>query len=211
MEINLLLRGLILGLAIAAPVGPIGVLCIWQTLAFGWLRGFVCGLGAATADGIYGCIAGFGLTFVADFLLEQQIWLRFIGGIFLCYLGVKTFINIRSERNTRQIKDLKLSRVYISTLFLTLSNPATILTFVAIFSGIGSLSTNNNYFSATILVMGIFLGSGIWWLVLCIGVTLLGNKLALRNWKWIDRISGAIILGFGAIAVVSILQLKANS
>ena len=204
MEIDLLVRGLVFGLAIAAPVGPIGVLCIRQTLAFGWLRGFVCGLGAATADGIYACIAGLGLTFISDFLFAQQPWLQLIGGIFLCYLGIKTFISDRLRSNTARLKNLKLAGVYISTLFLTLSNPATILAFAAIFSGISSISTEHNYFSAMILVVGVFLGSALWWLTLCTCMSSLGNKLALSNLQWINRISGMAIAVFGLIAVVSI-------
>lgn len=204
MEIDLLLRGLVFGLAIAAPVGPIGVLCIRQTLAFGWLRGFVCGLGAATADGIYGCIAGLGLTFISDFLFAQQTWLRLIGGIFLCYLGIRTFISDRLRNNTARLKNSKLAGVYLATLFLTISNPATILAFAAIFSGISSISTEHNYFPAMLLVVGVFLGSALWWLTLCTRVTFLGSKLRLTNLRWINRISGMAIALFGLIAVVSI-------
>ena len=203
MEINLLLRGLVLGLAIAAPVGPIGILCIRQTLVFGWLRGFICGLGAATADAMYGCIAGFGLTFITDLMIEQQIWLRLMGGVFLCYLGVKNFI-APIQLDTIQIKDIKLFGVYISTLLLTLSNPATILTFAAIFSGIGLTSIQRNYCSAIILVTGVFLGSGLWWLFLSSTMMLLKAKLTLTNFKFINQISGLVITAFGLIALASI-------
>lgn len=204
MEIGLFLHGLILGLAIAAPVGPIGLLCIRQTLTFGWPRGFICGLGAATADAIYGCIAGFGLTFIAEFLLEQQIWLRLIGGAFLCYLGVKTFIKVQSKPDTIQLKDIKPAGVYTSTLLLTLTNPATILTFAAIFSGIGLTSIKGNYFSAMMLVIGVFFGSGVWWLFLSSTMTLVRTKLTLAHVKYINRISGVVITAFGLIALVSI-------
>ncbi len=203
MEISLFLRGIVLGLAIAAPVGPIGVLCIRQTLTFGWLKGFVCGLGAATADAIYGCIAGFGLTFIAELLLEQQIWLRLIGGAFLCYLGVKTFIKVQLP-DTIQLKEIKLAGVYTSTLLLTLTNPATILTFAAIFSGIGLTSIKGNYFSAMMLVTGVFLGSGLWWLFLSSNMTLVRTKLTLAHVKYNNRISGVVITAFGLIALVSI-------
>ncbi|VEP13050.1 Lysine exporter protein (LYSE/YGGA) [Hyella patelloides LEGE 07179] len=203
MEINLLLRGWIFGLAIAAPVGPIGVLCIRQTLAYGWFRGFICGLGAATADAIYGCIAGFGLTFITDFLLEQKIWLRLIGGIFLCYLGVKTFLT-RIKTDDAQVKNANMVGLYTSTLLLTLTNPATILTFAAIFSGMGSIATQGNYVSSVILVTGIFFGSGFWWLLLSMSMILVKAKLALTNLKWINRISGVVIIVFGLIALVSI-------
>jgi len=101
VDIGLFLRGLIMGFSIAAPVGPIGVLCIRRTLADGRAAGLVSGLGAASADAIYGCIAGFGLTFIANFLVGQQFWLRLLGGIFLCYLGVKTFLYEASRSGSR--------------------------------------------------------------------------------------------------------------
>ena len=91
MEFNFFLRGMIIGFSIAAPVGPIGILCIRRTLAEGPTSGLVSGLGAATADAIYGFIAGFGLTVISNLLIRQQIWLRLLGGGFLCYLGMKTF------------------------------------------------------------------------------------------------------------------------
>ncbi|OWY66198.1 hypothetical protein B7486_37980 [cyanobacterium TDX16] len=114
MEISLL-RGLAIGLAIAAPVGSIGILCIRQSLAFGWVHGFVAGLGVATADAMYGCVAAFGLTFVVNFLIEQQFWLRLVGGAFLCYLGVKTFISIPSE-TAASTRGSTLTGVYTSKL-----------------------------------------------------------------------------------------------
>ena len=98
MDINLLIRGIIIGFSIAAPVGPIGVLCMRRTLTEGRASGFVSGLGAATADAIYGCIAGFGLTFISNLLVGQQVWIRLVGGLFLCYLGIKTFLAQPSEQ-----------------------------------------------------------------------------------------------------------------
>ena len=98
MNISFLLRGIVIGFSIAAPVGPIGVLCIRRTLAEGRLFGFASGLGAATADAIYGCIAGFGLTFISSLLIGQQMWIRLIGGLFLCYLGVRTLLAEPAER-----------------------------------------------------------------------------------------------------------------
>jgi threonine/homoserine/homoserine lactone efflux protein len=198
MEISLLLHGLAIGLAIAAPVGPIGILCIRQSLAFGWLRGFVAGLGAATADAMYGFVAGFGLTFITSFLIEQQLWLRLVGGAFLCYLGIKTFISIPAEAVTLA-KGNSLARVYTSTLALTLTNPATILAFAAIFSGLGLASIERNYFSALLLVIGVFCGSALWWLLLSSSVTLVKTKL---NLKWVNCLSGIVITAFGIVALL---------
>lgn len=126
MDISFLLRGIIIGFSIAAPVGPIGVLCIRRTLAEGWTSGLVSGLGAATADAIYGCIAGFGLTLISDFLISQQIWLRLVGGSFLCFLGLRTFLSKPAEQ-AALIKGKGLVGSYASMFFLTITNPMTIL------------------------------------------------------------------------------------
>src|SRR5579862_4353247 len=118
------LRGLLIGFSIAAPVGPIGVLCIRRTLANGRVNGLVTGLGAATADACYGAVAGFGLTFISGLLIDQRVWLRLIGGAFLCYLGVKTFL-ARPAEQAAAAKSSSLAGAYTSTLFLTLTNPTT--------------------------------------------------------------------------------------
>jgi len=146
MEINFFLRGMIIGFSIAAPVGPIGVLCIRRTLAEGKASGLISGLGAATADAIYGCVAGFGLTFISNLLIHQQMWLRLVGGAFLCYLGFKTFFSKPSE-STVTIKSNNLLRAYASTLFLTLTNPMTILSFARLFAVLGIGTKTANYLS----------------------------------------------------------------
>jgi len=143
VNIIFLLRGFIIGLSIAAPVGPIGVLCIRRTLNTGRAAGLVSGLGAASADAIYGCIAGFGLTFVSNFVVRQQFWLHLIGGMFLCYLGVKTFLSKPTDR-AAAAKGKGLAGMYASTFFLTLTNPMTIISFAAVFAGLGLTSSNGN-------------------------------------------------------------------
>jgi threonine/homoserine/homoserine lactone efflux protein len=202
MEIGFLFRVLIIGFSIAAPVGPIGILCIRRTLTEGRMSGLVSGLGAATADAIYGCIAGFGLAFISNFLVGQQLWLRLVGGAFLCYLGLKTLFAKPAEQ-AALAKGNGLVGAYASTLFLTLTNPMTILSFVAIFAGLGLAGTNGNYIKAGILVLGVFIGSALWWLFLVGGVGLFRAKLNRNGLQWVNRISGAIIVGFGLFALVS--------
>ena len=203
MTILFLLRGLLIGFSIAAPVGPIGVLCIRRTLAAGRLAGFVSGLGAATADAFYGSVAGFGLTALSSLLIEQRLWLRLIGGLFLCYLGVKTFLAKPSEQAAAS-KDSGLLSAYASTLALTLTNPATIFSFLAIFAGLGVASAGGNYLAAGILVLGVFLGSACWWFLLSGGVSLLRTKVGTRQLRWINWLSGLIILTFGVLALLSL-------
>lgn len=203
MSIVFLLRGLLIGLSIAAPVGPIGVLCIRRTLAAGRVYGLVSGLGAATADAFYGSVAGFGLTFLSSFLIEQRFWLRLIGGLFLCYLGIRTFLAQPAER-AAAAKSTGLTGAYASTLLLTLTNPTTIFSFAAIFAGLGLASVSGSYLSSGLLVLGVFLGSALWWFVLSGGVSLFREKLGTRQLRWINRLSGGIILAFGALALASL-------
>src|ERR1700691_443120 len=160
MALNFLFQGVIIGFSIAAPVGPIGVLCIRRSLAEGRTIGLATGLGAATADAAYGGVAGFGLTVVSGFLVGHRVWLGFLGGLFLCYLGVRTFLSKPSEK-AAEVRGGGLLSAYLSTFFLTLTNPMTILSFVAVFAGFG-LGASPDYLSASVLVAGAVAGSALW-------------------------------------------------
>ena len=212
MNFQFLARGLILGFSIAAPVGPIGVLCIRRTLARGRLSGFISGIGAASADALYGSIAAFGLTMVTDLLVSYRDLLGTIGGLFLCYLGVRTFfekpVSLVGGESGPEIlpskgdSGLSYLRDYSSTLFLTLTNPMTILAFAAIFAGLGLSSAESSTMSALALVCGVFLGSAAWWLLLSsISHVLRSRFLTASGLRWVNRISGLIITGFGLLAL----------
>ena len=200
MGLDLFLRGLIIGFSIAAPVGPIGVLCIRRTLTEGRASGFLSGLGAATADALYGCVAGFGLTVISGFLIDQRFWIQLIGGIFLLALGIKTLRSVPAER-AAAASGSGLAASYASTLLLTLTNPMTILSFAGIFAALGVADTGGDLSAAARLVLGVFSGSAAWWLILSGGVGLLREKLSAGLLHWTNRLSGVILLVFGAIAV----------
>jgi threonine/homoserine/homoserine lactone efflux protein len=200
---NMYLRGLVIGISIAAPVGPIGVLCIQRTLTEGRLSGLVSGLGAATADAIYGVIAGFGLTFISSFLVAQQSWLRLIGGAFLCYLGIRTLLSKPAEVDV-QIQSKGLMGNYFSIFILTLTNPLTILSFAAIFAGLGLVQGDGDYTSAILMVLGVFTGSALWWLILSQSVGLFRMRVTPQWMGWINRFSGCLILIFGILALISL-------
>jgi threonine/homoserine/homoserine lactone efflux protein len=202
--ISLFLSGTILGFSIAAPVGPIGVLCIRRTLAEGRWFGLAAGLGAATADAVYGSIAAFGLTFVSSFLIDQQDLLRVFGGTFLCFLGVRTFLAKVSQHFVTERRG-NLWSAYGSTFFLTLTNPMTILSFAAIFAGFNLAGKNSGYAAAAVLVAGVFVGSSLWWLSLSTGVGLLRSRLSDSVTVWLNRISGTVIFIFGLTALFSVL------
>jgi threonine/homoserine/homoserine lactone efflux protein len=204
VDTSFLFRGLIIGFSIAAPVGPIGVLCIRRTLAEGRTSGLISGLGAATADATFGCIAGFGLTFISGILISQHVWLHIVGGAFLCYLGLKTFLS-RPAEGAASTTGNGLASAYASTFFLTLTNPMTILSFAAIFAALGVASPSGNYMSAGVLVVGVFIGSALWWLILSGGVGVFRGKFNHQGLQWVNRISGAIITGFGLFALLSAL------
>ena len=204
MDFSFLLQGLVIGFSIAAPVGPIGVLCIRRTLAEGRVYGLVSGLGAATADAVYGCVAGFGITFVSSLLVRQQMWLRLIGGGFLCFLGVRIFLSAPSEQ-AAPAKRIGVFSAFASTFFLTLSNPVTILSFAAIFAGLGLGSTGGSYVPAAILVFGVFVGSALWWLVLSGSISLFRARFTPAGLRWLNRISGIIIVVFGVGALLSLI------
>ena len=200
LNISFFFRGLAIGFAIAAPVGPIGVLCIRRTLADGRLTGLACGLGAATADAGYGAVAGFGLTAVSSLLVRQQTAFQIVGGLFLCCLGIKTFLS-RPAGQPAATRNASLTGAYVSTLLLTLTNPMTILSFAAVFAGLGLGSGTEDYVAATFLVSGVFIGSAIWWLLLSGGVGLLRGKLDLQWLPWLNRLSGLVLAVFGLIAL----------
>mgnify|MGYP000846048428 FL=1 len=201
MTSSLFIKGLLLGLAIAAPVGPIGVLCIRRTLAQGRASGFVSGLGAATADGFYGTVAALGLSAISNALVSQQKWLQLLGGAFLCYLGVRTFLT-RPAVEAAQAKGSNLWGDYISTLALTLTNPMTILSFVAILAGLGLAAAGALRLAAISLVGGVFCGSALWWLTLSTGVGLFRRFFTPERLVWVNRISGVVILAFGVWAMI---------
>lgn len=196
---------MVIGFSIAAPVGPIGVLCIRRTLAQGRAAGLISGLGAATADAVYGSIAGFGLTLISSTLIDQQNWLRLVGGLFLCYLGTRTLIAQPAEQAAPASRSGLLT-AYGSTFFLTLTNPMTILSFAGVFAGLGAASAPQDYGRAALLVLGTFAGSALWWFVLSTAASILKSRINAGVLKWVNRVSGVVVIGFGLAALLSLLR-----
>ncbi len=200
-----LLKGLILGLLIAIPIGPIGVLCVQRTLAKGRLSGFISGLGAATADGFYGAVVAFGLMTIIHFLQDQQTTLRLVGGIFLLYTGIKTIYTKPRPPNRYTESGGGLFGDYLSTLFLTIINPTTIISFTALFAGIGIGTFGNNILASVCLVTGVFFGSTLWWLLLCFGVTWMKTRTKNFSLEIINKLSGVIIALFAVVVLLSLI------
>jgi threonine/homoserine/homoserine lactone efflux protein len=192
----ILLKGIAVGIIIAVPVGPVGVMCVRRTIFASKLAGFVSGVGAATADAIFGCIAGFGLTVVSDWLIGYQQEFRIAGGAYLLWVGGSALF--ATQEITPRSRRRAEFRDFLSTFGLTLTNPITIIAFLAIFSAIlpGEEATLGR---AALLVLGVWLGSMLWWLALSFGLSSLFHSFGPRQLRWINRGSGTILLVSGAV------------
>jgi threonine/homoserine/homoserine lactone efflux protein len=205
---NFFWQGLAIGFSIAAPVGPIGVLCIRHSLTGGRLAGFSAGMGAASADSLFALVGAFGLTAVSGFLVGQQFWLRLVGGYFLCWFGLRILWWRKPEQAPTESLSigagaLQPLRIYLSTFGLTLSNPLTILSFAAVFAGLG-LGAGKGYQAALLLVLGVFCGSAGWWLFLSSTASALRSRLSPSILRAVDLLSGAVILLFGLVILMSL-------
>jgi len=207
MPLYHIIQGILIGLVVAVPVGPLGLLCINRSLMLGALAGLASGLGVASADALAAGIAALGISFVSDFLIEQQFLLRLIAGIFLCVLGYRIY---RTEPVAKvpTISTNGLLSAYATTFFLTFSNPVTILSFIAIYAGWHVPTLHGHYLAAALLMLGVFIGSGLWWIALFAGLTLFRWRISNGFLTAIHRVSGVVIVGFGLAVLLSLSPLK---
>ena len=198
MNLELLIKGLAVGFAIAAPVGPIGLLCIQRALVGGWLSGLASGLGAAAADTLYGSIAAFGLTLIENFLLDHRYVIAVFGGILLCLLGIRVLV-MKPTTVVAKVNNSAAGLVgdFFGTFMLTLANPTTVLSFIAIFAAINTSAASASYAAAGTLVLGVFVGSAGWWLCLALGIGVIRHRMDEPVLVWVGRGSGALVIGFG--------------
>jgi threonine/homoserine/homoserine lactone efflux protein len=200
-EVELLIGGIIAGLMIAMPVGPVNILCIHRTIEAGWRSGVISGLGAAAADMLYGAIAGFSITLVVQFILREQFWIRFFGGILLVVIGISYFFK-RPEPFNAQKQDRRSAYSDLrSTFLLTLTNPTTVLSFLALLAALG-MGKPREWWLTLFLVGGIFCGSMLWWIVLSSIVNHFRDRFNDRILLLMNRIAGLAIGGFGVAAFV---------
>lgn len=203
MELNLFLKGIVIGFVMAVPIGPIGIMCIRKTLTEGRLRGLIIGLGAATADLLYSCVAAFGFTSISGVITAERIWIRLIGGTLLLFFGARTF-HAKPSDPKFHIHSSGMLGSYFYIVFLTLTNPLTVFVFIAVFAALG-LENEVKIFSGSVLVAGVFIGSCLWFLSLSSGVTLFRKKLDLVGLRWVNRIAGILIIISGIIALASLI------
>ncbi|HSO18984.1 MAG TPA: LysE family transporter [Desulfosarcina sp.] len=202
MQSPFFIKGLIFGFSIAAPVGPIGILCIRRSLAGGWPAGLSTGMGAATADGLYGCVAAFGLAGLAGLLVDQRDWIHLLGGLFLCYLGLRIFFGTKDAQAATGPPSQNSTRGYLAALLLTLTNPMTILSFTAVFAGMGLGGAHTGRLDAAWLVAGVVAGSMLWWMILSTASSLFRTRVDAGVMRWINRISGTVLAGFGVTSLI---------
>jgi threonine/homoserine/homoserine lactone efflux protein len=193
---TILVKGLIVGFLLAAPVGPIAVLCVHRTLSVSRLTGFLSGLGAAAADAVYGCIAALGLTLISKLLTEHRNWLQVVGGAFLCIVGVRTFFAKVVERRAAP-RWPGLVGAFFSALFLTLTNPMTFVAFAAVFASVGLGSVRDNRIDIGALVAGVFLGSALWWTILVGSAHAFRAKMTIERLGKMNRVAGVIVFCVG--------------
>jgi len=203
MEMSFFWKGLLFGLLVTIPIGPTGILCIQRTLQFGRISGWISGLGVVVADLIYASFAAFSLTVVSNFVVTGHFWLRLIGGAILLYLGVKTFMAKVSEVMTTA--HTTLLNDFISTFFLMMTNPMTIVGFIVLFASFGLSNIEENFWNSTALVLGVGFGSVMGWGLICEIVAIFRDKMTSQVMRWVNRIAGVLIIAFGLAAWVTLV------
>lgn len=197
MDHGLFIQGIIIGLTIAVPVGPISLVCIHRTVASGRLHGIISGLGVATSDSFYAAVAFLGLTAISGLIIGHQTEFRLVAAIALVLVGIQVFRSIPVEvRNNPDPESF--IRDYLSLLAIAAANPLTLIFFITILPGFGVVAHGTTLVAAVPFVAGIFIGSAVWWIVLCGSLGSVRSRLSTENLRWINRVSGILITGFGA-------------
>jgi threonine/homoserine/homoserine lactone efflux protein len=198
-SLELLLRGAVAGVAISAPVGPVNVLCVSRTLTQGRWAGIVSGVGAAFADTLYGSVAGFSISFIISWLLRELFWIRLIGGMLLIAIGAIYYFK-RPKTLKEASESSSRGSDAASTFLLTLTNPTTVLSFLAVLAILG-LGEHRHWTLTLFLVMGIFAGAMLWWMLLAFISGHFRDRFNDRAVVWLNRIAAGAIGAFGLITM----------
>jgi threonine/homoserine/homoserine lactone efflux protein len=205
MDSFLFLRGFAIGLALAAPVGPVGVLCIRRALSHARMSAFLSSMGAALGDTVLGSIAGFGISYVSSFLESEQTLIRIVGGIFLIAIGIRTFRMHGDDQSQSANTPSSVLKDFISTFIITITNPATLLSAFGVFAALGGAITPSDRAAAWKLVLGMFGGSTIWWLVLSAVAGSVRARMKSIRLDIVNRAAGLVLIGFGVVILVGVV------
>ncbi len=195
---SLFVKGLIVGFCLAAPVGPIAALCVQRTISKRWVSGLVSGLGAATADALYGTVAAFGATIISEFLITEHAWLQRIGGGILLLLGVRLLL-VKMKEREGSVDGKGLVGDFASTFVLTLTNPMTFVAFAAVFTTMGIGAVHGRPILTAELVSGVFAGSFLWWAILCGGAHAVRHHFDIRKLTLVNRATGVFVIAAGLV------------
>lgn len=203
-------KGLFVGFVVAAPVGPVAILCIHRTICQGKIAGYLSGLGAALADTFFGAIAAFGFSFIAALLIDHNNWLRFGGGVALCLIGLRSLLTRKMPPPAAR-DGKSLVGDFISAFLVTLTNPITVISFAAIYAAIDIPHLAEDTRWGMALTVGVFVGAAVWWFLLTAVAGFFHGRLAERGVLWINRISGGMILAFGVLLLISLVSYDNDS
>jgi threonine/homoserine/homoserine lactone efflux protein len=204
MQFIILLHGLLIGMLISIPTGPVGFICIRRALLQNYRASFSSAFGSIAADLIFGCIAIFSLTSVYDFFLQQQTPIRFVGGLLLLYVGIKTFFTLTAA-STEMPKRFEHAGNFTSTFLLTITNPVQIITLPVVFAAIGTGIRPEHYGDALFFLLGLGIGATLLWVIL-IGLSVSFKKrVREHHFKWINRIAGVLIVATGLYILLSLI------
>jgi threonine/homoserine/homoserine lactone efflux protein len=205
MEVSLFVQGIIIGLTLAVPVGPLALICIQRTVKEGRLHGIFSGIGVATADSFYAAVTFFGLTVISGLIIAQQYLFRFLAGVVLILIGIRVFLSVPSAMSTKTEHETYL-KDYLSTVALAIANPLTLVFFLVILPGYGVVIYGTDSLSAAEFVAGVFFGSTVWWVVLCGSIGSVRSRLSGENLRLINRVSGLLISCFGAGVIILLVM-----
>ncbi len=203
--ISHLINGFIIGLLASMPVGAIAIMSVQRTMNNGIWAGFSIGMGAAFGDLLYASIAGLGITFIKDFLLENRLWLAIGGGIFLVIIGYKIYTSdtIKQYRAKNRLTKKKMANDFFSSFILALSNPVTVLGFTGFFASFGVINDKTTHFQIILLLLGIFGGATFWWLSITLLVNKFKDRISLRTLVTVNKIAGVLVLVIGIVLIIS--------
>lgn len=207
MGFNIFIHGFLIGLIASMPVGAVAIMSVQRTMNNGLWAGFSIGMGAALGDVLYASIAGFGVTFIRDFLITNRVWLSVGGGIFLLFIGYKIFASdtVKQIRSKKRLSKRRMANDFFSSLFLALSNPITILGFTGFFASFGIISEETTLFHILILLLGIFIGATSWWFSISLIVNKFKSKVSLRKIVYINRFAGILVFVIGIVLIIAVL------